>query len=248
MVKRGALRRTRARLASRAFTLIELMVVVMLISLIALLAVPSFVEARNDRAAFDYARQYQQILVQGRSRAAGTGSAHLAILTGGTGGRGVIRLYSALDGAAPPSGPNPVASCRGLGQWTTAIPELAGAFPTNALMADNMSRFIDHVDLNLGGINVDMDVRTTLVIGDGPVGSPMLGTPAIAICITPAGVTYVGSGANAAAAVAMMVASAPFNGIAEAQIRRNTGGAGVGLRRRVVIAGGGAPRLRSDTP
>jgi len=150
------------------------MVVVMLISLIALLAVPSFVEARNDRAAFDYARQYQQILVQGRSRAAGTGSAHLAILTGGTGGRGVIRLYSALDGAAPPSGPNPVASCRGLGQWTTAIPELAGAFPTNALMADNRSRFIDHVDLNLGGINVDMDVRTTLVIGDGPVGSPML--------------------------------------------------------------------------
>ncbi len=221
----------------------------MLISLIALLAVPSFVEARNDRAAFDYARQYQQILVQGRSRAAGTGSAHLAILTGGTGGRGVIRLYSALDGSAPPSGPNPVASCKvDPTQWNTAIPELAGAYAKNALMADNRSRFIDHVDLNLGGINVDMDVRTTLVIGNGPVGSAMLGTPAIAICITPAGVTYVGSGANAAAAVAAMRGATPFNGIAEAQIRRNKGGAGVGLRRRVVIAGGGAPRLRSDTP
>ena len=224
------------------------MVVVMLIALVAVLAVPSFVEARNDRAAFDYARQYQQILVQGRARAAGTGSAHLAILTAGTGGRGVIRLYSALDGVANPVGPNPGASCKGPTQWTTAIPELAGAYPKNAVLAGNMVRFIDYLDLNLGGINAQMDVRANLVIGDGTLGAATLDTAALAICITPAGITYVGSGANVTAAIDAMRLATPFNGIAEARIRRNTGGAGVGLRRRVVIAGGGAPRLRSDTP
>lgn len=223
------------------------MVVVMLIALIAVLAVPSFVEARNDRAAFDYARQYQQLLVQGRARAAGTGSAHLAILTGGTGGRGILRLYSALDGAVT-AGPNPVASCKGITQWTAAIPELDGSFPTNAVLTGNMVRFIDYVDLNRGGINEQMDVRAKLVIGAGALGAGMDDTAALAICVTPSGVAYVGSGADAASAVAAMRTTTPFTGIAEARIQRNRGTTGIGLRRRVVIAGGAAPRLRSDTP
>ncbi|MBX3222739.1 MAG: hypothetical protein KF795_19660 [Labilithrix sp.] len=217
------------------------MVVVVMISIVALLAAPSFTEARNDRIAFDYARQYQQVLVQARSRAAGTGSAHLVLMTPGTGGRGVIRAYAALDGTTG-GGPNPVASCRANPtQWATAEPEITD-YRTDRVLGGNWVRFINFAELNRAGVNETMDLRATLTVGDGDVGSPSAPTTHLAVCITPSGITYVGSGGGAGAAVAAMRGAPPFTGIAEARIVRGTGG----LRRLVTISGGGAPRLRSE--
>ena len=219
------------------------MVVVLLVAVLATLAAPSFQKARNDRVAFDYARQYQQILVQGRSRAAGTGSAHLAILSGGTGGRGVIRLYAALDGEALPG---PVSSCRfDPAQWTVAEPEIAD-FRIDNILPGNTVKFISYADVNREGINTEMDLKAALTAGDGTANATMNPFKAVAVCITPAGVTYVGYADTVPDAVANMRSATPFTGIVEASIQRHEGGTGVGLRRRVVIAGGGAPRLRSE--
>ncbi|MBX3206956.1 MAG: hypothetical protein KF764_18060 [Labilithrix sp.] len=217
------------------------MVVVVLIAVVAVLAAPSFSEARNDRIAFDYARQYQQLLVQARSSAAGTGSAHLVLMTPGTGGRGVMRVYAALDGTSP-GGPNPVASCRANPtQWATAEPEIID-YRVDHVLGGNWVRFINYAELNRAGVNEAMNLRATLTVGTGEVGSASTPTTHLAVCITPSGITYVGSGAGADAAVAAMRGAPPFTGIAEARIARGTGG----LRRLVTISGGGAPRLRSE--
>ena len=226
-----ALQRRRLR-ANRGFTLIELMVVVILIAVFAALASPSFRDSRDDRTAFDYARQYQQLLVQGRARAAGTGSAHLAVL--GTSGRGFIRLYAALDGTAAPTGPAPVASCKAdLNQWNEAQSD-----PPN--LNGTRAKFIDGTNLNRPGVNEDMELKSRLLNGGGAE------VQYLAICITPSGVTYVGAGDSPAIAINAMRGSSPFNGTVEAQISRNRGAVRTGLLRRVMITGGGAPRLRSE--
>jgi prepilin-type N-terminal cleavage/methylation domain-containing protein len=239
------LARRRRRAASRGFTLMELMVVVVLVAILAVLASPALSEARNDRIAFDYARQFQQILVQGRARAAGTGSSHLAVLGGApAGNRGYVYLYQALDGqpAAAP-GPNPVSSCKAdPNQWTQAAVD-------PPVLNDSKALFIDKATLNRNGVNDDMNVFAELKFGAADT-NPTAAVNYLAICITPSGVTYVGSGTSASAAVAAMRSASPFNGLAEVYIQRHLAGGtsatAVGIRRRVVITGGAAPRVRSE--
>jgi type II secretory pathway pseudopilin PulG len=221
----------------------ELMIVVLLVAVLAALAAPAMSEARNDRITFDYARQYQQLLVQARSRAAGTGAAHLAVLRSYNGNpRGWIRLYAALDGvlpAPPVGGPNPVSSCKANNQWTQALQD-------PILLNGTTARFIDYADLTRAGVNDTMDVRADLFAGTGALNAASAPVAYIVVCITPSGVTYVGSGADALTALAMMRAASPFTGVAEVRIQRHSAGTGIGLRRRVMITGGGAPRLRSE--
>lgn len=219
------------------------MVVVTMIAILAMLATPSFTTARNDRAAFDYARQYQQVLVQGRARASGTGSAHLALLTAGTGGRGLLRLYAALDGSTVPV---PVASCKAdPAQWTDAVTEPL-TFQVGQLVSGNRVRLVNFANLNRKGINEEMDLKASLTAGAGTTNASMSSVSAVAVCVTPSGTTYVGSANTPTDAIANMRASTPFTGIVEASIQRHSNGNAVGLSRRVVIAGGGAARLRSE--
>lgn len=237
MEGRNALRRRRA---ARGFTLLELMVVIILVGILAVIATPSMTQARDDRIAFDYAQRYQQLLVKARARAAGTGAAHLILFSPGANNRGFAAAYAALDGVATP-GPAPISSCKGLNQWAQA---LVTPPPVNALSA----RIIDFVDLNRPGINDDMDLRATPHFG---AGNPPAAVSSLAVCVTPAGVTYVGAGASPTAAIDAMRLAGPYSpgpasGLAELWIERHVGGTQVGLRRRVVLTGGGAPRLRSE--
>lgn len=232
-VRAGRVRALRA--TAGGFSLIELMVVVTIIALIALIATPTFSVARNDRLCFDYARQVQQLIHKTRSRAAGRGAAHLLLMGPGV-GRGNFRTFEALDGPTVP-GPNPVSSCKQNvpPQWTEAIAWAPGAPDgTRARLVHRES-----LDLDLAGINTDMDVRSALRVRGATA-------PFVVICVTPAGITYVGAGGSANAAVTDMLTQPPFNDVVEIDIQRHRAGVPVGLKRRVIFGGEGAPRIQSE--
>jgi len=198
----------------------------------------------NDRLAFGYARQASEIVHNARSRAAGRGAAQLVIYENVSGARGTIMVYEAIDGltlaSTPVGGPNPVASCRNASQWARAI----GATE----VADFKSQLVEGMNLNsvAGGINETDDIRMAGRVEQA--GSP--GTWDIvnswALCTTPNGTTYFGSGATPTVAVGLVQTAAPFTGMAELEITRNKGGTPAGLKRRVIIAGSAAPRIQSE--
>lgn len=234
-------RRGRFRKAGNAgFTLVELMVVVVLVSILAVLAIPAMSRARDDRLAFNYARQIQQLIQRGRARAAGTGGAHLVVADAGA-GRGRVWLFEALDGVSPAAGPpvvlgpNPTSSCKGPTQWA-GVP----GFTSNTF-----ARLVEAVDLNSAGVNVDADIRSTFRIT--AVGNPeVLGagqaTGALAICVTGNGTTYAAGAATMGAAITAMQGRTSFTGVAQVIVTR---GGGVGLTRNVLLSGAGAPRIFS---
>jgi type II secretory pathway pseudopilin PulG len=221
----------------------ELMVVVVLVAILAAMASPSMVEARNDRVCFDYAREYQQVIQRARSRAAGTGAAHLALIGRGNLDMGYVRTFAALDGQPKPPmnsiGPNPVASCKQVGQWDdTAVEPLV----TNS----NTARFVDTSDMNWTGINTTMGLRADLSASNLNAAASLQPNGFVALCVTPAGVTYAGGGDTAAAALAAMRTSTPFTGLVEIDIQRHRGTTPVGTLRKVLISGGGIPRIKSQ--
>lgn len=238
-------RRTRARRSSRGFTLIELMVVVLLIAMLAALAAPSMTRARNDRLTFSYARQASEMVHNARARAAGRGAAQLVVYTKALGTRGALLVYEAHDGltaaSSPVEGPNPVSSCRNARQWDN-VP---------ALTATTTQRWTLVEGLNLNASEAGAIQNTENIIMDGLAGTAVATPTAVvawALCTTPNGTTYFGSGADAQAAIGQMQLLPPFTGVAEVDVARHVpaGTAIVGLNRRVVISAGGAPRVKSE--
>lgn len=230
----AVLRRVRRRDAA-GFTLVELMVVVVLISVISVLATPAMRRARDDRIAFDSARRIEQLIHRTRARAPGRGAAHLFVAQP-SGLRGKFLVFEALDGTlitSTPPGPNPVSTCKGVGEWVYPPVFVPG-------VVDNTARLIDGFDLNSTGVNVDMDLRTVYMVNN-------VIAPAVVICVTPGGLTYVGTGATVTLAIADMQAQpAPFSSFMEITVTRNVGGAPIGLTRRVLVAGSAAARIKSQ--
>ncbi|MBX3192659.1 MAG: prepilin-type N-terminal cleavage/methylation domain-containing protein [Labilithrix sp.] len=231
-------RRSLARRLAAGFTLVELMVVVVLISILALIATPSMRTARDDRAAFDYARRIQQMAHRARTRAAGRGAAHLLVAEP-SGVRGRVLLFEALDNTpAASGGPVQVPSCKkppqtvAGGQWAPVAAWAPGT-------VNNTARFVDGLDLDTIGINVDADIRATFRAYNAD-------TPAFAMCIQPSGTTFLGIGGDASGAIGDMLARPPFNDFFEVIVTRRVGGAQAGLSRRVINASTAAPRIRSQ--
>lgn len=211
------------------------MVVVMLIAILTVIAAPAMSRARDDRIAFDFARQISGVIHRARTRAAGRGAAHLvAIDPGGGANRGRVLLFEALDGVAAASGgPNPVSTCRTAGQWATVKDFTPGTW-------DTTSRIVEGVNLNGTGVVSDSDISMASYV-DGTAKTY------IAICITPTGRSYVGSDSTQiAAAITNMAQSAPFTGTVDLRVSRHSGGTAVGLTRHVIVPGGSAPRVRSE--
>src|SRR5262245_32335269 len=92
----------------------ELMVVVIIISILAVIAIPSMVKAQDDRRAYNGAASIMQLYRQARMRAVGRGCA-VAIkgTTNGTGDRGTFLMYEAVASDPPPSTQSnyPFSSC-----------------------------------------------------------------------------------------------------------------------------------------
>ncbi len=227
-------KRLHRRARSAGFTLVELMIVVVMISILTMIATPAMNAARDDRLAFDYARRIEQLIHRTRVRAAGRGGAHLFVAAPSGASRGRFLLFEALDGTLPAAaGPNPVSSCKGVNQWVAAAAFVPGAVSNNAAIVDGF-------DLDSTGINTSADIQTAYAVNG-------VAAPTVVMCVGPSGATFVGQGADITGAVADMQAQAiPFNTFINIVVTRNAGGAPVGLQRNVIVAGSAAPRIRSQ--
>jgi type II secretory pathway pseudopilin PulG len=220
------------------------MVVIIMISILAIMAVPAMKTARDDRMAFDYARQFQALIHRAEIRAMSRGAAHLVILDRSGGSRGRATLFEAVDATpAAQNGPKPVSSCRGqrdntgtfINHWTGAEGWTPGA--ANPLL----SPIVESTNVDGPGVEAQMNLFVTMTEQTaGPV-------PVIAICYTPGGNVYVGAGASRAAAVAAMRIAPVYNryftvDMARHDVSNNT----LGLTRRIIVAGGAAPRIVSQ--
>lgn len=212
----------------------ELMVVVVLISIIALIATPAMRVARDDRLAFDYARRIEQLEDRARTRAAGRGGAHLFVAAPSGASRGKFLLFEALDGVPPTSaGPNPVSTCKNLNEWDDVL-----AFSPGTI--SNKARIVDGMDLDSVGVNANADIQTAFTVDGVP-------RAAVVVCITPSGSTFVGGGSGVAGAIAnMQAATTQFGGVVDIAVTRNRGVTAVGLQRHVLLAGTAAARIRSQ--
>jgi prepilin-type N-terminal cleavage/methylation domain-containing protein len=185
MSERGADRVRNLRAGSEGFTLMELMIVVILVSILALIALPSLGEAKFDRHAYDDAGLVMQLFRVARTRAIGRGGAVLVRLHAdvGNGDRGTYELWDAVRANADPTtgtgvgGNNrtPVSSCKSPTQWTLD--------KTNPATANAI--FVDGVSLN-GSIEGLGNVESIVV---GASGAPT--TQDVYVCVTPLGRTYV---------------------------------------------------------
>jgi prepilin-type N-terminal cleavage/methylation domain-containing protein len=236
----GARARVRRRSSLQGgFTLIELMIVVVLVSILAVIAAPAMRVARDDRMAFDYARQIQQMASRARARAPARGGAHLFI-GGPSGVRGRVWLFEALDNTAAPTGPNPSSSCRTAGQWAPVV-----AYNPNAPAASGLAAIVEGLELDSPGANVDADIRALFFISAPADPTTLASTPAFALCVTPSGTAFGAGGADMATAIVNMQSAPPFTGVLEIRITRNDAGLPVGISRNVTIAGSSAARIHS---
>ena len=210
------------------------MVVVVLISVLAVLATPAMRNARDDRLTFDYARRIEQLINHGRTRAAGRGAAELFVASPVGGARGEFLLFEALDNTPGPTGPNPISTCRGNGEWNDVLAWAPGTI-------SNTARLVDGFNMNdTAGVVVNADIKTQFFVNDTSQN-------AVVMCITPLGTTYIGVGGNLSAAIANMQSQVlPFNTFMEIRVTRNNGGVQAGLARRVLTAGTAAPRIKSE--
>ena len=239
-------RRTRARASGAGYTLIELMVVVMLIAILAMLAAPSMVRARSDRLAFSYARQVGELVHNARARSAGRGGAHLVVYSTEWGARGAVLVFEALDGAPAP-GPNPTPSCRVPGQWSLVTGWAPGATDPN-----NRAAIVDALNINAtSSADVVVQENITMIANftASTSADPPVPIKSFALCTSPNGTTYFGKSTTTAADAIkeMQESTAPFSDVVEVDVARHDGiGTVVGLKRRVIMAGAGSPRIKSE--
>jgi Tfp pilus assembly protein FimT len=211
---------------------VELMVVVFLIAILAMMAVPNMLVAREDRLAFRSADQMARVIHEGRTRAMARGAAQLVVLSGnGTVDRGTALVFESVDATA-----HPVSSCKIANEWA-GVP--AGS-ATNLVIAGN------NLNGPAGSIQVIAGLETAITV-DMAVAAGAVAAPVVVICFTPGGRVYVVPGPDIATALVGLPTATPFTGYLNLAVARKPGGgAANGLTRNVIMTAAGGTRIRSQ--
>ena len=131
----GAPVRRKKRAAQRAFTMSELLMVIVMIGAMAAMASPLFIDVMRDRRVHQGALQAAEVYRLARARALGRGSAVMVRWSAGPGtGEGTLAMREAIQGGV--NGPLPTSNCTTT-DWTvgstnsravTHLDFVAGAF------------------------------------------------------------------------------------------------------------------------
>jgi prepilin-type N-terminal cleavage/methylation domain-containing protein len=228
----------------RGFTLIELMVVVLLVSLLAVMAIPQMTYANAEKRSYNDAITVSELFREARTRAMGRGSAELVQMTSnGAGDRGTFVLWegqSIAPPGPPPGGILPIGSPMSTCGWPTIWPPVGT--PCNGA-AGQTATCIDGVNLN--GLIEATDGITSTITGPNVGGAAVLLTSA-SICFTPLGRTYWSS----LGGVPAFVAGSPMIGELQIALKHtypgDSSGATVGITRTIVVPNSGATRIISQ--
>jgi type II secretory pathway pseudopilin PulG len=201
--------------------LIELVVVVILISVFAALAIPQVTRQLRDRRVHEAAQRIAYLYRLAKLRAAGQGGAVSVLYGAGTNGQGAFTVLDALVGLPQGSDPQrcnimPRSSCTGT--W----------------LPDDTARAVSTFDLGLTSgldrVQAEMYTGTT---ADDDSGTRQT---SLEICFTPLGRTFVRNGPPAV--------WQPLNAVPAVRVYRTAEGSGrLGLTREVLVLPSGAARL-----
>jgi type IV fimbrial biogenesis protein FimT len=202
------------RASERGFTLIELTAVVIIISIFAAMAIPQITQRLRDRRTQEAAQRIGLMYQQARIRAMGQGGAVMLRYTVGTNSQGLFEIRDALS---------PVSAQQKCG----LVPSVSCTATIAQWDTTGSFRPVQTMEINkeYGG-----DVYSSLVSDTGTVASTM------DVCFTPLGRSFVryatGSAWTALAGIPRFTVT-----------RKISGGAAVGLSRKILILPTGIARL-----
>jgi prepilin-type N-terminal cleavage/methylation domain-containing protein len=171
------------------FTLIELMVVVMIISIVCVLAIPTLSHEGYERRAYTDAANVAELVRQARTRAVARGAAELLVMTANPSTNSAsFNLYEANTGAYDGGAATTVSStCNPPTGWPGGSITVTSTFVDGFTISGSIGAGSQSLE-GLGNINMRVN---------SPVdGTPIAGNSNTYLCFTPAGRTWYATGAN----------------------------------------------------